>query len=672
MALLGVFTILLGMGVGFLPDKGSNKITSTVLGENNVATGYLSDDDFIFDIPDTSAGITDDEINAALYVAPTTSATPPTTTTAPTTATSNTTSVAPTTSTAPTTTSGPTMNTGGAPSGSAPVMNTTPTNATPSTMSGPSTTDTSRTITPSATTATVPPTAGEGMHTPSTMQTPPSSYTASNTEKQTSSAKRPIGNSTSVQKNTSSSVEEKKEMTEEEKLRAKRQEQLKADHEKRFEQNQISTYGTADPTVAEKQKQKSLLTELGSSLQLLDEEARQLGDDVADSFSNDIDSALVEIESREYAGIEVEDPKVKPFDKEERKKRIEVLRTHLEEKKKEIRATIKDGIEKGVREEDSLDSLNSVLQSSLDEIQLLLQNESGTVVDLSTGSREITRLIEQGNARIIEGREQLKTREGLNLYKDTDSDGVSDYDEMNIYYTDPWNAHTSGSSLTDGERILLGFDPLTADAILIPAESPKDLPESSESIFEVTAITLRKVSKNATSSLEMTLNVASSSTENASSTSSTADEESIVRDQPDTYEELSFTGKGLPNSFVTLYIFSTPIVVTVKADDEGVWHYSLDVELEDGEHELYVASVNNAGRIIAKSPAVPFIKTAEAVAFTPLLRPEIAPTDPLSIIKDNMLAVGVLLSVLFGFIAVLFMGIYRMATIKRRAERDIA
>src|SRR3989344_2780218 len=76
--------------------------------------------------------------------------------------------------------------------------------------------------------------------------------------------------------------------------------------------------------------------------------------------------------------------------------------------------------------------------------------------------------------------------------------------------------------------------------------------------------------------------------------------------------EIVFKGQALPNSFITLYIYSTPIVVTVKTDSKGEWQYVLDKELENGDHTIYTATVNNSGNIIAKSSPYLFTKTAEA------------------------------------------------------------
>ncbi len=78
--------------------------------------------------------------------------------------------------------------------------------------------------------------------------------------------------------------------------------------------------------------------------------------------------------------------------------------------------------------------------------------------------------------------------------------------------------------------------------------------------------------------------------------------------------KIEFRGKALPNSFVTVYIFSIPIVVTVKADSEGNWNYTLDKELEDGNHQVYVGITDVKGKVVVKSNPVPFVKTASAIS----------------------------------------------------------
>lgn len=51
---------------------------------------------------------------------------------------------------------------------------------------------------------------------------------------------------------------------------------------------------------------------------------------------------------------------------------------------------------------------------------------------------------------------------GTSLRKvDTDMDGLNDYDEINVYLTDPLNVDTDEDGLLDGDEVLLDLDPLT-------------------------------------------------------------------------------------------------------------------------------------------------------------------------------------------------------------------
>lgn len=92
----------------------------------------------------------------------------------------------------------------------------------------------------------------------------------------------------------------------------------------------------------------------------------------------------------------------------------------------------------------------------------------------------------------------------------------------------------------------------------------------------------------------------------------------IVVQNNDNQEEvkMEIKGRGLPNSVVTLYIFSFPTVVTIKTDADGSFAYTFDKELEDGRHDVYVAMTDETGIILAQSNPFSFIK--EAQAFTPV------------------------------------------------------
>lgn len=83
-------------------------------------------------------------------------------------------------------------------------------------------------------------------------------------------------------------------------------------------------------------------------------------------------------------------------------------------------------------------------------------------------------------------------------------------------------------------------------------------------------------------------------------------------------KSLLLSGKAVPNSVVKVYVFSEdPVVITVKADENGDWSYELSKELADGQHEAYVAITDDAGSIVSKATPIAFVKTAEAATVIP-------------------------------------------------------
>lgn len=49
--------------------------------------------------------------------------------------------------------------------------------------------------------------------------------------------------------------------------------------------------------------------------------------------------------------------------------------------------------------------------------------------------------------------------------KDSDGDGLSDFDEINIFGSDPYNADSNGDGIEDGEAVLNGRDPVTGSKL---------------------------------------------------------------------------------------------------------------------------------------------------------------------------------------------------------------
>jgi len=72
----------------------------------------------------------------------------------------------------------------------------------------------------------------------------------------------------------------------------------------------------------------------------------------------------------------------------------------------------------------------------------------------------------------------------------------------------------------------------------------------------------------------------------------------------------------MPDTYVTVYIFSELMVLVVKTDSDGNWSYIIE-NPETGKHEVYVAVTDNAGKVTAKSKPLQFVQTAEAAIVTP-------------------------------------------------------
>ena len=162
------------------------------------------------------------------------------------------------------------------------------------------------------------------------------------------------------------------------------------------------------------------------------------------------------------------------------------------------------------------------------------------------------------------------------LLADTDGDGLLDGREMEMG-TDPLNPDTDGDGLLDGDEAAVGYNPLTPSEFAAdPIVDPRPLPPMQFEIYKV---------------------------EEAVSVKIAEDSRSAIR----------FSGQGLPLSYVTLFIYSAPVIVAVKTDAHGRWTYTLDKPLEDGQHSVYAARINAQGRIAARSEVYVFKKTGDQI-----------------------------------------------------------
>lgn len=221
---------------------------------------------------------------------------------------------------------------------------------------------------------------------------------------------------------------------------------------------------------------------------------------------------------------------------------------------------------------------------------------------------EIYRKVEDENS----SEEDKKALEEVKqiLAVDSDGDGLPDHEELRIG-TDPFSADTDQDGYLDGDEVANGYDPLT--------------PSTREGIDKIVFEEPKKSGKE-----NLLYQV----------------EEVDFSKEGDEKEGVVFKGRALPNSFVTLYIYSSPVVVTVKTDEDGNWSYVLSKELEDGNHEVYAAVTDNTGKVTSKSKPLAFVKTAQAINPVDSIQDGLAANlSPVEAEKSKLLVFVVLISI---------------------------
>jgi len=323
---------------------------------------------------------------------------------------------------------------------------------------------------------------------------------------------------------------------------------------------------------------------VSESLNEIEEESKIVESEVRAEIKNSIDKSILDIRSQ--TDIEAYELQRVVDDK-----RNEIY--------KDINTTIKT---KSLTDSNSVRELETRVQSAVSDIEKSLEDRSGIDIDVSENTRRITTTLVRYEEKIEEKKTLINEREGELLERDTDEDGISDYDEKFIYNTNPESAYTIEGGLTDAEKIRAGINPTSENNEPINYQDPREDRETF----------ISKIHK-----LERV---------------------ELVKDETTQENRLNLSGQALPNSFVTVYIFSTPTIVTVKTDARGEWSYTLDKELENGEHEVYVATVDNSGRLIARSESIAITQTAEAAALGTFGIGETSPAQN-DFVQDNFILI---------------------------------
>lgn len=263
-----------------------------------------------------------------------------------------------------------------------------------------------------------------------------------------------------------------------------------------------------------------------------------------------------------------------------------------------------------------LESLQEAIDTSIRAIEANLQTEAPEVpITFDESQKEVSEILVNFKKILQENKELIESREGTLIFADTDADGLSNYDEIYIYKTDSSNARTVDGELTDGQKVAQGINPLSQTMERKQYQNPRDDRESFVSeMYRV-------------------------------------DKVQLIKEE----QKLVFEGIALPNSFITLYIFSTPIIVTVRTQEDGKWTYELNQELENGEHQVYVATVDSTGKIVARSNPILFTKTADAASIG-IAGSLDATVSTQNFLRDNFILITLAILIAVVILGMMFVG----------------
>ncbi len=182
-------------------------------------------------------------------------------------------------------------------------------------------------------------------------------------------------------------------------------------------------------------------------------------------------------------------------------------------------------------------------------------------------------------ARVIARETLVRERVGPVVLSDTDRDGLTGYDEVTNYGTDPYIADSDLDGFIDGSEIALGYNPNNAESeSTLKFSDPRTFAGARDALVSITI---------------------PETAGEVATTSST----------------LKISGTGLPHSFVTLHIYSDQLVVSARTNSDGVWSVDKDLPLQYGSHTIYATFSDNHGDLIAVSAPQSVTRTAAGYSF---------------------------------------------------------
>lgn len=215
-----------------------------------------------------------------------------------------------------------------------------------------------------------------------------------------------------------------------------------------------------------------------------------------------------------------------------------------------------------------------------------------------------------------EHRKEALEKIGLNQSATSDSKKTTSPTNKNTATTSANLSTNTGSSANQQGATPSASKPSTATSSATSSTTPNssvstpitNAPQSASSATQTTSNQPSTVEKVALPESPHVESVANSSTQAGFSPAKigVSDDVRVEKIENSTKGDktaLTLSGKASPNSIVTIYILSDPIVVTVKSDANGNWTYSLDKLLVSGEHEVFVTVAKPDGSLVRSEVA---------------------------------------------------------------------
>ena len=236
--------------------------------------------------------------------------------------------------------------------------------------------------------------------------------------------------------------------------------------------------------------------------------------------------------------------------------------------------------------------------------------------------------------KVRESEEQIKQDTNNLTTKDSDQDGLSDFDEVANFATNPLLADTDNDGVVDSVELIRNSDPLVVNQIVVPNLNKNIEEVTFDSVVEIDLVSPL-----------------------VSATNNNEQEEYFV----------TVEGRSIPNSYVYLLSHSTDIVGIVKTGSTGLFSYTIEQNFDIGEHQLTAVLTDVTGEIVASSKPHRFARTQNTFVAAATMSTATPLNNESN--EDNVLlnllvaAVGV---ITFGFVLLLL-----SSTLRNRHQQKV-